>query len=585
MIKEGCQNCKSEFIIEDEDLEFYKKIDVPPPTFCPDCRFQRRAIFRNERKLFRRPDSNSGEQIFSGIPEGAPVKVYDHDYWWSDSWDSMAYGREMDFTRPFLEQVLELSREVPRPSRAVSSLINSDYTNNANNLKDCYLCFDGSFAEDCMYCVTFNHQKSCVDTYQSSENELCYENFSTGNCYKAFFSVDSSGCQNTWLCKGCMDCSDCFGSINLKHQKYYIFNQPYSKEDYFEKLKEFNLGSYESFSKLKKQAEEHWLKYPKKYMNGSQNMNATGDHIWESKNTKDCYQILRSENLSYCQNVLAAKDSMDYYVWGSGAELIYESVTCGENVKGLKFCVDCWPGCQDMEYSIGCRASANLFGCVSLKKKQYCILNKEYSKEEYKELVARIKVHMKDMPYTDSRGHTYSYGEFFSSDFSPNAYNETLASDFFPLTQQEAEAQGFLWREPIVKEFDITIQAKDLLDHINDVPEDITKEIISCMQCEKAFRYAPKEIEFYKRFTIPLPRLCAECRHIERLKHRNKLDWYTRACQCAGEKSENEVYQNLGQSHQSHPASEHCPNEFETTYPPDSKEIVYCEQCFQAEIV
>jgi hypothetical protein len=50
----NCQSCKQPFIIEPEDFNFYVKIDVPPPTFCPDCRLQRRMAFRNERTLYKR---------------------------------------------------------------------------------------------------------------------------------------------------------------------------------------------------------------------------------------------------------------------------------------------------------------------------------------------------------------------------------------------------------------------------------------------------------------------------------------------------------------------------------------------------
>ncbi|MBI5220508.1 MAG: hypothetical protein HY978_01565 [Candidatus Liptonbacteria bacterium] len=33
-----CQNCKTDFTIDPEDFDFYRKIDVPPPTWCPECR-------------------------------------------------------------------------------------------------------------------------------------------------------------------------------------------------------------------------------------------------------------------------------------------------------------------------------------------------------------------------------------------------------------------------------------------------------------------------------------------------------------------------------------------------------------------
>ena len=47
-----CQNCKKDFTIEPDDFAFYEKIKVPAPTFCPECRLQRRLAFRNERALY-----------------------------------------------------------------------------------------------------------------------------------------------------------------------------------------------------------------------------------------------------------------------------------------------------------------------------------------------------------------------------------------------------------------------------------------------------------------------------------------------------------------------------------------------------
>ena len=67
-----CQNCKIEFTIEPEDFEFYKKVGVPAPTFCPECRMQRRMAFRNEVNLHKRKDSLTGKinfSMFSSLPK------------------------------------------------------------------------------------------------------------------------------------------------------------------------------------------------------------------------------------------------------------------------------------------------------------------------------------------------------------------------------------------------------------------------------------------------------------------------------------------------------------------------------------
>ncbi|KKT22561.1 MAG: hypothetical protein UW08_C0006G0001, partial [Parcubacteria group bacterium GW2011_GWB1_43_8b] len=67
----------------------------------------------------------------------------------------------------------------------------------------------------------------------------------------------------------------------------------------------------------------------------------------------------------------------------------------------------------------------------------------------------------------------------------------------------------------------------------------------------------------------------------QRLKQRNPLKLWHRHCQCKGKKSENNTYTNtITHQHGDSP----CPNEFETSYSPDRPEIVYCEQCYNAEI-
>src|SRR3989344_7140965 len=87
-----CQNCKSNFMIEPEDFSFYEKIGVPPPTFCPECRMQRRFAWRNERTLHRVKCAATGKNVISGFAPDSGYTIYERDYWWSDSWDPTSFG-------------------------------------------------------------------------------------------------------------------------------------------------------------------------------------------------------------------------------------------------------------------------------------------------------------------------------------------------------------------------------------------------------------------------------------------------------------------------------------------------------------
>ncbi|MBI2047717.1 MAG: hypothetical protein HYT27_01120 [Parcubacteria group bacterium] len=108
----NCQNCKQSFVIESEDFDFYEKIKVPPPTFCPDCRSQRRMTWRNERSLYKRKDAFGNDTISIYAPE-KPFTVYKRDYWWSDKWDPLDYAIDYDFSKPFFVQFRELLERVP----------------------------------------------------------------------------------------------------------------------------------------------------------------------------------------------------------------------------------------------------------------------------------------------------------------------------------------------------------------------------------------------------------------------------------------------------------------------------------------
>jgi len=191
-------------------------------------------------------------------------------------------------------------------------------------------------------------------------------------------------------------------------------------------------------------------------------------------------------------------------------------------------------------------------------------------------------------PYTDAKGRIYRFGEFFPPEFSPFPYNESGAHESFALTKKDALDLGYNWQEPEKCEYAITKKPQELPDAIEDAPESIVKETIGCAHgetcnenCSTAFKIIPTELHFYQRLKLPLPRLCPNCRHYQRLLARNPMKLWKRKCQCKGVASENALYTNVAEHfHQ----KESCPNEFETSFSPEKKEIVYCESCYHNEV-
>jgi hypothetical protein len=272
--------------------------------------------------------------------------------------------------------------------------------------------------------------------------------------------------------------------------------------------------------------------------------------------------VTGAEDSRYLQfiSVIPTRDCYDYSGWGNGAEKIYEGAVVGEGSSNVKFSNECWPNALDIEYSIYAVSCKNVFGCVNLKRRQYCILNKEYSKEEYERLVARIKEDMVKNPYRDEQGRVWSYGEFLPISLSEFAYNETLAHVFFPKTKEQAISAGFKWHEAVPTPYTITKQSGDVPDNLAETSDDITKEVIACASCGKAYRIVPNELMLMKRMSMPLPRECPNCRHNARFARTNLPRLYDRKCA-------------------------KCGSEIKTSYSPDRPEIVYCESCYNSEVV
>jgi len=85
MQNQTCQDCKKSFEVDADALSFYGRMNVPAPTFCPSCRWKRRAAYRNESKMFRVKDAFTGEMIFSLFPPESGRKVVTQEEWFSDS--------------------------------------------------------------------------------------------------------------------------------------------------------------------------------------------------------------------------------------------------------------------------------------------------------------------------------------------------------------------------------------------------------------------------------------------------------------------------------------------------------------------
>ncbi|MBD3360606.1 hypothetical protein GF366_02265 [Candidatus Peregrinibacteria bacterium] len=526
--------------------EFRKRFDFPEPGLSYQERQRRRMAWRNERTLYKRKCDKTGENIIASYSKDEPFPVYKPDAWFGDDWDALDYGQDFDFNRPFFEQFFELQKKVPRIALIAAHNVNCDYCNVVGDCKNCYLLFGSISCEDCMYGNPY-YSKDCIDSLVVRNSELCYECTDCEKLYECFFC---QGCSNSKYIKYCFDvesCSYCFLCVGLRQKQYCILNEQCSKEEYDNKIKELWKKSPEE---LRKMLNELKLKTPVKFMEGKNNENVVGDYIY---NSKDCYYLFNSSN---CENVHYATQIMDSHNIietdiGEMGNFIYEN-SGFYKVSNMFFCHWCWE-VADLMYCSTCTLNTkDCFGCISLKHKQYCILNKQYSKEEYKKLIPKIIQHMKK---------TGEWGDFFPIKNSVFGYNETIAQEYHPLSRKEVTEKGWKWVEPQerVKNIDNIIPGDEINQRENKYSKEILKLAVKCKATGRLFRIMSKELKFYEKYNLPLPEFHPDERHLRRLALRNPRKIWNRVC-----------YK--------------CGADIKTTYSPDDPQVVYCEKCYLKKI-
>ncbi len=537
-----CKQCSSPFEITDEEHKPYAKFGFEPTGCCFECDQQNRLCFRNERKLYRRKCDYSGDDIISVYSPDKPYVVYKNEVWHGDKWNALECGQDVDFSRPFFDQLEELQKKVPRVAIISAKCENSDYCNMAVSDKNCYLVFGGDFNEDVLYGTLCMHNRNSLDLDFSNKNELCYFLGDSIDCYGSWFTFDSKNCKNCYFISDCSNCNDCLLCTNLSGKSYCILNRQYSKEEYLQKRDEVLNGSYNTqkvlWQKFQKLTEERIVKY----CHTINCQDCSGDYLKNSKNCHNCYDLSDCEDM---RNVIFGskiKDAFNCSLLGDGSELCYNEIaTIGSHNANNSYYVF---NCSDIDYCEQIYNSQDLFGCIGLRHKQYCILNKQYSKEEYERLRTEIVGHMKK---------TGEWGQFLPKQLSCFGYNESTAQQYYPKAKEKAVSQGFKWMDEGQKEF--SAQTYKIPDNINGVDNSILQEVLACESCKKNFKIVEQELNFYRRNNIPIPRNCSECRHELRMNLRNEKKLYSRKCM-------------------------RCEAGLQTTYTPDRPEKVYCEDCY-----
>jgi hypothetical protein len=279
----------------------------------------------------------------------------------------------------FFSELNRLLSKYPKVPPDITNSENADYAEHIAYCKNMYVTFDSSNSSDCAYLYDSYIAKNCIDCDYAVESELLYECVDPFKCFNSDYLEYCVSVRDSAFSANCINCHDIFGCVNLQNKSFCIFNRQLSESEYRQKVAEFRKWPPE---KVLATVEALKSRYPLTQTHEAHNDNsAFGNYSHYNKNCYMCFDAAHNENCGYlydCHHNAASYDMTCSYQQN---ELSYEIV---DSVK-LFNCNYAYlsSNSHDSTYIFNCRNVKNCIGCVSLSNKQFCILNRQLTREQY----------------------------------------------------------------------------------------------------------------------------------------------------------------------------------------------------------
>ncbi len=566
-----CRASGEVFPVFKKDQEILKKLspeigwkihELPLPVYAPLTRHRLHLMYKNERHLYHDVCWLTWQKTITRIhPEVSPP-TFTTKAWASDDRDYTDYGLSYDGQNP-LDLINNLAWKTPYQDLiwSLSNLSNnSTYTNYTADVVNCYLLFDSNTTQDSAYCTKSRKCQSVFDCTNIINCEKCYGCVDCWGLFECTYSYDSSDCSHSHYLIDCHGCNYCIWCVNLVNKEYHIFNQPVSKET-FASFKQKLIANRRLLS------HPHWTKLQqamiKKATHGNQTEKSIGENIRGSSDCILSYNIVNAQSLRYCDDMSDAQDCRWVTSYGHASSRMYNSSQVGRYTSQVRCSSTIGRG-ENLLYCIDTKKSKNCFGCVNMKQKEYCIFNKQYTREEYEDIVPHIIESMKK---------SWTWWHFLPSSCTVFPYNDSVANDQYPIhTLCDSKGNETIlsergsWKVTLLEEWVVvdalldlgweekrpikrrtqeveinmppdlqTLAASALPNTISAVTNDILTQAIVCSKTQRPFRVVPMELEFYREMWLPLPQKHPDIRHQERISIRAWREFHLRKCEATGE--------------------------------------------------
>ena len=434
---------------------------------------------------------------------------------------------EINLQWSFFSNLENFFQETPKTS--LISYRTNENCNFADNIfwwKNIYLSFScWENAENILYSywVYDNVVNVCNSVSICSNSQNIYCSTDCLNSTNIFFSKFINNCHELRFCSDTTWCNNCIMCDNIENQSYCINNKKLSKEDYEKEKKEI-LSKKEMFLFWYKNIKAEWKSYNTDNCTGKRIINCSNIENWlivsNSTIGRNDFMLSWIDNCSYSYDCFQAGHNTQYMYAVANVWTFSEHLYCSVWIDDR---------CSHIYYSFLLRSCSYCIWCYWLQNKSFCILNKQYTKEERYELANKI---------FEKMDQDWSLWKFFPPSMNPFYFNDTVAyliDDTF--TKEEVTKEGYLWREEkiavdIPKNLEIIYTGKkdendekgkkgkvlsDFQWFDTNWNRQIDPEILKKVIVDEQGNYytiQKLELEFLQKYGLPLP----EIHWLERIK-------------------------------------------------------------------
>jgi len=294
----------------------------------------------------------------------------------------------------FFQELVRLNNLRPRRPTLLMNTENVEWANSTYFCKNVYWTFDTAKSNDSLFLYNCYLTVKSADCDYCLESELCYQCTDAYKCYNCNYLNHCENMRDSYFCTWSSNCHDCFGCINLKNKSFCIFNRQLSEAEYKQLLPKYLAWKPED---VLKEVETLSHRYPWTQTNEQGNVNSSfGNYIYYNKNCYLCFDASKNENSGYLYDAHDNKTCFDIDSSGE-CQLSYE-VSDSTSLFNCDYVI--WSGhCQDSSYVIDCGNCKYCFGCTGLKNMQYCILNRQLTREEYERIVPLLQAEINSRNY------------------------------------------------------------------------------------------------------------------------------------------------------------------------------------------